>query len=443
MNLNTIATIVLLGGFAALMILRVPISFALLLPTLGAAMVSGTNLTALVNAMLDGVSSFTLLAIPFFILMGEFMGAGKISEKIVDLANLIVGRFKGGLAYVNCLDSMFFGGISGSAVADVSSLGSVVIPMMVKQGYTPEFSVALTISTACQGVLIPPSHNMVIYALAATGMVVDGKMINVNLERLLMAGAVPGILLGLSLMLLCFFMRKAYKFPKGIIVPKEQRLKVVLNAILPMFTLVIVMGGVAAGIFTVTESSAFACLYTFLLSYVILRTAKLRDIGTVLKNALKTLSIVLTLIGTSKAFAYMMTDLRIPDMLTNALLSVTQNRFLILMMINVLLLLLGGPMDMAPMIMIMTPILLPVIVSPAVGMDPVHFGVIMIFNSAIGLITPPVGTTLFVGCAIGNTTLERVTKATLPMFAMMVAVLLLVTYVPDITMWLPRVLFGG
>ena len=442
MDSNALATTVLLGGFILLMLLKVPISFTMLLPTLGAALVGGTNLTALINAMLDGASSFTLLAIPFFILMGEFMGAGKISDRIVDLANLLVGRFKGGLAYVNCLDSMFFGGISGSAVADVSSLGSVVIPMMVKQGYTPEFSVALTISTATQGVLIPPSHNMVIYALAATGMMVGTRMINVDVRALLMAGAIPGISVGLALLLLCFLMRKKYKFPPGISIPKGQRLKVVLNAILPMFSLVIVMGGVAAGVFTVTEASAFACLYTFLLAYVILRTAKFKEIGTVLKNALKTICIVLTLIATSKAFAYMMTDLRIPEMITNAFLSFTQNKFLILLMINILLLLLGGPMDMAPMIVIMTPILLPVVVSPAVGMDPIHFGVLMIFNSAIGLITPPVGTTLFVGCAIGNTTLEKVTKATLPMFFMMVAVLLLVTYIPEISMWLPNVLFG-
>ena len=440
MDPTALATTILLGGFALLLILRVPISFALLLPTLGAAMVSGTRLTTLVNAMLDGVSSFSLLAIPFFILMGQIMSAGGISEKIVGLANLIVGRFRGGLAYVNCLDSAFFGGLSGSAVADVSSLGSVVVPLMVKQGYTPEFSVALTISTATQGVLTPTSHNLIIYVLAATGMMVEGRIINVNLEHQLMAGIVPGIILCLSMMLLCFFMRGPYKFPKGTIIPKGERLKVLLDAILPMFTLVIIMGGVAAGIFTVTESSAFACLYTFLLTYVVYRSAKLRNIGKVLKNALKTLAIVLTLIGTSKAFAYMMTDLRIPEQISDMLMSITQDKFLILLIINALLLLIGCPMDMAPMIMIMTPILLPVVTR--IGMDPVQFGVILIFNSAIGLITPPVGTTLFVGCAIGKTSLEKTSIATLPMFAVMVVVLMLVTYIPEITLWLPRVLFG-
>lgn len=442
MDTITLATIILLGGFFLLMILRVPISFALLLATLGSAVVSGTNLTTLIRQMVDGVANFSLLAIPFFILMGEIMSAGGISEKIVDLANLLVGRFRGGLAYVNCLDSMFFGGISGSAVADVSSLGSVVVPMMVKQGYSPEFSVALTVTTSCQGVLIPPSHNMIIYALAASGLVTATMTVNVNVEHLLIGGAIPGVSLGLALMLLCFFMAEKYNFPRGVIIPKRERFKVLLQAILPMLTLVIIMGGVAAGIFTVTESSAFACFYTFILTYLMFRSAKLRDIGKVLKNSLKTLAVVLTLIGTAKAFAYMMTDLRIPDKLTALLLSVTDNKYLLLLIINLLLLLLGCVMDMAPLIMIMTPILLPVVVDPRIGMDPVHFGVMLIFNLAVGLCTPPVGSALFVGCAIGKTTLERTAKAALPMFTVMFVVLMLVTYIPGITMWLPGVLFG-
>jgi tripartite ATP-independent transporter DctM subunit len=308
--------------------------------------------------------------------------------------------------------------------------------MMKKQGYSPEFSVALTVTTSCQGVLIPPSHNMIIYALAASGLA------SVNIEHLLIAGLLPGVSLGLSLMLLCFIMAERYKFPRGVIVPKGERFRVLINAILPLLTLVIIMGGVAAGIFTVTESAAFACLYTFLLTYIVFRSARLRDIGKVLRNTLRTLAVVLTLIGTAKAFAYMMSDLRIPDQITAALLSVTQNRYLLLLMINVLLLVLGCFMDMAPLIMIMTPILLPVVTDPRIGMDPIHFGVMLIFNLAVGLCTPPVGSALFVGCAVGKTTLERTAKAALPMFAMMVAVLLLVTYVPDITMWLPRVLFG-
>ena len=327
---------------------------------------------------------------------------------------------------------MFFGGISGSAVADVSSLGSVVIPMMKKQGYNEDFAVGLTVCTACQGVLIPPSHNMVIYALAAGGGVTIGSMF--------MAGVIPGIMLGLAMMVLCFFMAKRYNFPKCDPVPKGQRGKIILNAILPMMIIVIIMGGVASGIFTATESAAVACVYTFILTYFILRSARLRDIGKVMRNALKTLAIVMTLIGCAKAFAYMMTFLRIPAMLTDALIAISNNKYIILLIINALLLLLGCFMDMAPLIMIMTPILLPVVTSAAVGMSPVQFGIMLIFNLAIGLCTPPVGSALFVGCAVGKTPIERTSKNILPMFGTMVLVLMLVTFIPWFTMWLPGVI---
>lgn len=432
MDTATLATVVLLGGFVVLLLLRVPITFALLSATLCSALVHGTTLSTIARQMLDGVNNFSLLAIPFFILMGEFMSAGGISEKIVDFANLLVGRFRGGLAYVNVIDSMFFGGISGSAVADVSSLGSVVIPMMVKQGYDEDFAVGLTVTTACQGVLIPPSHNMVIYALAAGG--------GISIGNLLMAGLMPGILLGVCLMILCFFLSNFYKFPKGIKIPREQWGRIILNAILPMLTLVIIMVGTASGVFTATESSAVACVYTFLLTYVILRSDKIRNIGKALKNALRTLAIVLALIACAKGFAYMMTVLRVPTMVTTALLSITTNPVLMLLIINVLLIVLGCFMDMAPLIMIMTPILLPVVKS--IGMDPVQFGVMLIFNLAIGLCTPPVGSALFVGCAVGKTSLGRTAVKTLPMFGVMVLALLLVTFIPQISLWLPSVLFS-
>lgn len=433
MDTAALATLILIGGFVLLMLLRVPVTFAMLLATLSSALVSGTNLSAMVRQMVDGANNFSLLSIPFFIVMGEIMGAGGISDRIVDLANLVVGRFKGGLAYVNCLDSMFFGGISGSAVADVSSLGSVVIPMMKKQGYDEDFAVGLTVVTACQGVLIPPSHNMVIYALAAGGSVTIGSMF--------MAGAIPGILLGVCLMALCFFMAERFNFPKGMTFTRKEAPKVILNGLAPMLTLVIIMGGVAAGIFTATESAAIACVYTFLLTYVFFRSAKLRDFGKVLKNSLKTLAIVMTLLATAKAFAYMMTDLRIPELITNTLLSLTENKYLLLLIINALLLVLGCFMDMAPLIMIMTPILLPVVTSPIVGMDPVQFGVMLIFNLAVGLCTPPVGSALFVGCSVGKTPLERTARKMLPMFGVMIFALLLVTFIPALSMWLPGVVF--
>lgn len=428
---QTLAGIVLIGGFALLLVCRIPISFAMLLSTLGSALITGTNFSVLVRQMVDGANSFSLLSIPFFIVMGEFMSVGGISEKIVNLANLAVGRFRGGLAYVNVLDSMFFGGISGSAVADVSSLGTIVIPMMVKQGYDEDFAVGLTVTTACQGVLIPPSHNMVIYALAAGG---------VSIGTLFMAGLLPGIALGCGMILMCAAMAKRYNFPKGTGVARGEAGRVLKEGILPMLTLVIIMVGTGAGVFTATEASAIACVYTMVLALAVFRTVRLRDVGTVIRNSLKTLAIVMTLLATAKAFAYMMTELRIPAAISAGLLSVTDNRAILLLIINALLLLLGCFMDMAPLITIMTPILLPVVT--AVGVDPVHFGVIMIFNLAVGLCTPPVGSALFVGCAIARTPIERTAKNMLPLYAVMVIVLLLVTYIPDISLLLPRLLMG-
>ena len=426
-----LAGIVLIGGFALMLVAKIPVSFAMLLSTLASALITGTNFSVLVRQMVDGANNFSLLSIPFFIVMGEFMSAGGISEKIVSLANLAVGRFRGGLAYVNVLDSMFFGGISGSAVADVSSLGTIVIPMMKDQGYDEDFAVGLTVTTACQGVLIPPSHNMVIYALAAGG---------VSIGTLFMAGLLPGIALGCGMIVMCFLMSKRYNFPKGTGIPKGQGRRVLKEGILPILTLVIIMVGTGAGVFTATEASAIACVYTMVLALVVFRSVQVRDIGRVIQNSLKTLAIVMTLLATAKAFAYMMTELRIPAAISNGLLSITDNKYILLLIINVLLLVLGCFMDMAPLITIMTPILLPVITS--VGVDSVHFGVIMIFNLAVGLCTPPVGSALFVGCAIGRTPIERTAKNMLPLYAVMVAVLLLVTYIPGISLALPRMLMG-
>jgi tripartite ATP-independent transporter DctM subunit len=305
--------------------------------------------------------------------------------------------------------------------------------MMVKQGYSKEFSVSLTVTTACQGVLIPPSHNMVIYALAAGG---------VSIGALLMAGVFPGIVLGCSFAAFCCFAANFYNFPPGIVIPRNQWLRIILLAILPLLTLAIIMVGTGAGVFTATESAAIACFYVFLLSYVFfpaigIPAAKFRDIGTVLKNALRTLSIVLSLIACAKAFSYMMTELRVPEMVTNGLLAITDSKVLLLLIINVLLLILGCFMDMAPLIMIMTPILLPIATGPIIGMHPIQFGIMLIFNLALGLCTPPVGSALFVGCAVGRTTIEETTKKLLPLFGVMVFALILVTFVPAISMWFP------
>ena len=424
----------LLISFAVMMLFGVPIGISLGLSAMGGILLlDGGSLVTVTQRMFEGMNSWALLAIPLYTFAGYTMSKGGISQRLMDFCYSIVGHIYGGLAHVNILASMIFAGISGSAVADVSSLGSIVVPMMKKQGYKPEFAVGLTVTTACQGVLIPPSHNMVIYALATGGAVTVGNM--------LIAGMLPGILLGACLMLLCFFLANHYHFPKGEgISYKGRRARILLSAIPPMMIFVIIMGGVAAGVFTATESSAIACLYTFALTYIFTRSAKLRNFNHVLRRALKTLAIVMTLIATAQASAYMMTALRIPDQITRALLAVTSNKYLLLLLINALLILLGCFMDMAPLIMIMTPILLPVVTSPVIGMHPVHFGVMLIFNLAVGLCTPPVGSALYVGCAVGKTELGATAKATLPMFGMMVIVLMIVTFVPAISLWLPGLL---
>jgi TRAP-type C4-dicarboxylate transport system, large permease component len=283
-------------------------------------------------------------------------------------------------------------------------------------------------------VLIPPSHNMVIYALAAGG---------VSIGSLLMAGLLPGVVLGMSFAVFCWIMKGYYDFPAGVSIPREKWAGIIVHAVLPLLTIAIILVGTGAGVFTATESAAIACVYVFILSYIVFRSARISEVGIVLRNALRTLAIVMALIACAKAFSYMMTELRIPEMVTGILLSITNSKVILLLIINVLLLVLGCFMDMAPLIMIMTPILFPVVTGPIVDMHPIHFGVMLIFNLALGLCTPPVGSALFVGCAVGRTTIEATSRKLLPLFAVMVFALMLVTFIPDISLWLPRVLFGS
>ncbi|BFJ84913.1 TRAP transporter large permease [Ruthenibacterium sp. TH_2024_36131] len=429
MSTSAIAILLLVGGFIALIILRVPIPIALVASTAVTMIYLDLPLMTMVQQMAKSINSFSLMAVPFFILAGEIMGAGGISDKIVDFANAIVGRFRGGLACVNCLDSMFFGGISGSAVADVSSLGSIVIPTMVKSGYGRDFSIALTVTTSCQGVLIPPSHNMIFFALAAGG---------VSVGKLFLGGAIPGILLGFALMAYSLFISVKRNYPKGEAMGLKQILLVTKDAIIALFTAIIIMGGVTLGWFTATESAAIACIYAFLISMFVYKKLKWKDIPRILGNVVNTLCLSFSLIAAAGAFGYVLAFLKVPALLTNFLLSITDNRIILLLLINLMLLCLGCIMDMAPIIFIVTPILLPVVT--ALGMDPVHFGVMMIFNLAIGLCTPPVGSALFVGCAVGKSSIERVTKELLPMYAVMITCLLIVTFVPALSTWLPNLI---
>lgn len=419
---------ILLGTFLVLLVLRVSITFALALSAMAAATYLKIPLMAVVQQMVQGVRSFSLLAIPFFILAGEIMGQGGISRRIILFSNLLVGRIRGGLAQVNCLASMFFGGISGSAVADVSSIGTMLIPMMKEKGYDDDFSVGITVTSACQGVIIPPSHNMILFSLAAGG---------VSVGRLFLGGFVPGIMLGLGLMIVSYIFAIVRKYPKEKKFTLKEAFTVSKDAILGIFTAVIIMGGVVAGVFTATESAAVAVVYAFIVTFFIYREIPLKAMSGILYNTLKTLAMVMALIAAASAFGWMMAYLRIPALATKALLGVTTNKVLLLLLINALLLLLGCIMDMAPLILITTPILYPVVVG-SLGMDPINFGVMLILNLAIGLCTPPVGSALFVGCAIGKISIEKAVKAMLPMYAAMVAVLLLITFVPEITMTVPN-----
>lgn len=424
-----IATWILLGTFVLFIIFKMPVVFALSVSSCLTMLYMKLPLMAFIQQMGKSVNSFSLIAIPFFVLAGEIMGAGGISNRLLDCANAIVGRFRGGFAYVNVLGSMFFGHLSGSAVADVSSLGSVEIPMMEKAGYDKEFSVAITVASSCQGVLIPPSHNMIIYSVAAGG---------VSVGALFMAGLFPGILCGIMLLVVCGVLSKLRNYPKGDAVPFKEAVKVIADAFLALFTAIIILVGVTAGIFTATESAAIACIYAFIVSMFIYKELKISMMPKLLMNTVKTLAMVFSLIAAAGAFGYLLAMLRIPTLITQGLMHISSNKVIIFLLINLMLLILGCIMDMAPLILIVTPILVPVV--KAFGMSPVQFGVMLVFNLAIGLCTPPVGSALFVGCGIGKISVEKTVKAMLPMYIAMVIALLLVTFVPQVSLFLPQIL---
>lgn len=424
-----LAIAILLISFIVFVVCKMPITIALASSTAITMFYLKIPAMTLVQQMSKSINSFSLMAIPFFIFAGEIMGAGGISDRLLKFANVIVGRLRGGLAHVNVLASMFFGGISGSAVADVSSLGCIEIPMMTDAGYDKDFSVAVTVTSACQGVLIPPSHNMIIYSLAAGG---------VSIGALFMGGIIPGILLGVCLMVVCAIISVRRQYPKGEKVSLRDALKITKDALFALGTIVIIMGGVVSGIFTATESAAYACIYAFIISVFVYRELKIKEIPRLLMNTVRTLSVVFSLIAAAGAFGWLLAYLQVPTLVSNYLISITKSRVVVLLLINLMLLILGCIMDMAPLILITTPILLPVV--QQYGMDPVQFGVMLILNLAIGLCTPPVGSALFVGCSIGKISVEKATKAMLPMYGAMIAALMLVTFIPAISLWIPGLL---
>ena len=433
MSMYTLEAIILFVSFIVLLVLRVPVTFSLLGSAVISCLVFDPKFISSVFLRLgDGIQSFSFLAIPFFIFAGDIMSAGGISEKIVNVADVLVGRFRGGLAYTNVIDSTFFGGISGSPTADVSSLGPIQFDMMTRSGYDKDFTIALTVATATQALIIPPSHNMVIYGMAAGG---------VSTGKLFLAGIVPGLLLCACQMVLVAIITKKRNYPKGPKYSFKEGAKICADGLLGIGTIVIIILGVSTGLFTVTESAAIATVYALFLTMVVYKQIKIRDLGGIAKKSLKTLAMILAIIASANAFCYIMSLFQVPAQITNLLMSISDNKYVILLLINILLLILGCIMDVAPLILIVTPILLPVVTS--YGISPVHFGIIIMMNLAIGSLTPPVGTTLFAGCAVGHAKIESVTKALMPFYACMVVVLLLVTYIPAISMTLPNLLMGA
>jgi tripartite ATP-independent transporter DctM subunit len=423
---------ILIGGFCVLCLLGMPVAYALGLAAIFAALWIDLPLEAVMLKVSDGTDDFALLAIPFFILAGGIMAEGGMANRLVNLAKVFVGFIRGGLSLVNILASTMFGCISGSSVADTAAIGSVMIPQMIKAGYPRLFAVNVTIAGSLQPLLIPPSHNAVIYSLAAGG--------TISVAHLFIAGIIPGLMLGLSLMILCMYIARRDNFPKGEVIPLGQALKIAGEAVWGLVTIVIIIGGIISGIFTPTESAAVACIYSFLVTMFIYRDYKWSELPLLVGRVVRTVGMVMIMIGFSIAFGYMMAIMQIPAKITAFFVEVSSNKYVFLFLINILLLVLGTFMDLAPMLLICTPIFLPVV--KMFGIDPVHFGMIMILNLGIGLLTPPVGPTLVVGCAIGKVKMEQVATSIMIFYIPMLIVLVLVTYIPALSLWLPNLLLG-
>ena len=420
------AIIILLASFLIMVFLRFPIAYSVAISTLLCLSYMGLPLATLTQQMVKGISSFSLMAVPFFITMGVLMGSGGISEKLLNLADACVGWMTGGLAMVNIVASYFFGGISGSASADTASLGSLEIPMMVNRGYDVDFATAVTISSSVEGMLVPPSHNMVIYATTAGGL---------SVGSLFLAGYLPGAVLAGSLMILSYILSKKRGYPKGEPFSLSRLGKEFATSIWALSAILIVVVGVCAGVFTATESAAIAVIYSLIVSVYVYKGLTWKGVWQALDQCVDTLSIVLILIATSNAFGYMLTKLHVPSLAANLITGVSDNPYVIAILLNVILLVLGMIMDMAPIILITTPILLPIATS--IGIDPIQYGIMLVLNCGIGLLTPPVGAVLFIGSGIAKRPMEKVVKEMLPFYAFMVIALLLITFIPAITMCIP------
>lgn len=421
---------VLLGIFAGCVLIGTPVAYALGISAIAAFAFEGLPLTIGFQRIISGINVNALLAIPFFIFAGELMFHGGIAQRLVRFASAAVGAVRGGLGIVNVFSSMLFGGISGSAIADISALGSILVPVMKEKGYDADYAVNVTVTSSIAGIVIPPSHNMIIFAIAAgTG---------VSISKLFLAGVLPGILMCLCLALAAYIVAvkrgyKAEKFPGW-----EALLYTFLAAIPGLMTAVIIVGGVLSGIFTVTESGAFGAVYAFLVTLIVYRTITWENFQTAVGQAVKTTAMVMILIACAGAFAYMLTFYQVPSKAVVFMTGLTENPIMILLMINLVLLILGMIMDMAALILICTPIFLPV--AKSIGIDPHQFGMILLVNLGLGLCTPPVGSCLFVGCAVGKLPMEKAVRTIWPFYLAILVALMLITFVPAISLTLPNLL---
>jgi len=424
--------LVVVGTLLVCFGLGVPIAYALGLGALAGAYWIGIPLEAVMLQVSSGVSKFAMLTIPFFVLAGAIMAEGGMARRLVAFANVLVGmvRIRGGLSAVNVLATTFLSGISGSAVADTSAIGSVMIPQMERTGYPRVFATNVTISASVQALLVPPSHNAVIYSLATGG--------TISIISLFMAGVMPGLLLGASLVVLCLTLAYRNGHPRGESVPLREALRIAVDALWGLVTLAIILGGILGGVFTAIEAGAVACIWAFFVTMFIYRDYRWRDLPELIHRTMRTVAMVMTLIAFASSVGYVMALMQVPARVTALLLTLSSDKNVILFLINILLLVLGCLLDMAPSILIVTPILLPVVMK--FGVDPVHFGMIMLLNLGIGLCHPPVGAILFVGCAVGRVTIEQVVREIWPFYGVMFLVLMLVTYIPSVSLWLPRLL---
>lgn len=424
--------LVLAGSFFSLLLLGVPVAYSIGLSTTLAMLLSilpGPAVTTVAQRMATGLDSFTLLAIPFFILAGQLMNSGGIARRLIDLAKGMIGSLPGGLAHVNVLAAMLFGAISGSAVAAATAVGGTMAPVMEREGYDRDYSAAVNITSSTTGLIIPPSNILIIYSLASGG---------VSIASLFLAGYVPGILVGVFLMVVAGVLAVRRGYARDQRTPLRVLARQFVDAVPSLFLLVVVMGGIVGGIFTATEAAAVAVLYALILAFAY-REVGVRDLPNILLDSVTTTAVVMLLIATSLGMSWILAYANIPQTVTAALLALSDNPIIILLMINLVLLVVGTFMDMTPAVLIFTPIFLPIAVG--LGIDPVQFGIMMVLNLCIGLCTPPVGSVLFVGVGVANTTITKVVRPLLPLFLAMIVALLVVTFVPAVSLWLPS-LFG-